>query len=107
MRIAFSSMAWNTGSSSPGELTDDAQHLRCCRLLLQRFGEIISALPQFVQQPCVLDGDDGLGGEVLNQCDLLVGERPNFLPIDARLPTSSSSLSIGTRRTVARPSAAT
>ena len=38
MRVAFSSMAWNTGSSSPGELADDVQHLRRCRLLLQRLG---------------------------------------------------------------------
>ena len=35
IRTAFSSMAWNTGSSSPGEL-DDAQHLRCGFLSLQR-----------------------------------------------------------------------
>ena len=36
MRVAFSSMAWNTGSSSPGELRDDLQHLGGRRLLLQR-----------------------------------------------------------------------
>ena len=34
-------------------------------------GEVGGALAQFVQQPRVLDGDDGLGGEVLYQCDLL------------------------------------
>ena len=38
------------------------------------------ALTQFVEQPRVLDGDDGLGGEVLHQFDLLVRERANFLP---------------------------
>ena len=43
-----------------------------------------SDLPQFIEQPRVLDGDDGLGGEVLHQCDLLVGERPHFLAIDGR-----------------------
>ena len=30
---------------------------------------------QFVEQSRVLNGDDGLGGEVLHQLDLLVGER--------------------------------
>jgi len=37
-------------------------------------------LPQFVEQPRVLDGDDGLSGEVLQQRYLLVGERAHFLP---------------------------
>ena len=35
--------------------------------------EIVRA--QLVEQPRVLDGDHGLGGEVLHQLDLLVGER--------------------------------
>src|SRR5262249_53527378 len=30
----------------------------------------------------VLDRDDGLSGEVLHQLNLLVGERPRFLPVD-------------------------
>ena len=51
-------------------------------LLLQRFAEIVGALAQLVEQPRVLDGDDGLGGEVLHQLDLLVGERPDLLAID-------------------------
>src|ERR1700731_1557236 len=51
-----------------GRRTDDAQYVRRGRLLLQR-------LPQFVEQPRVLDGDDRLIGEVLNELDLLVGER--------------------------------
>ena len=63
-------------------MTDDAQHLRCRRLLLQRFAEIVGALAQFVEQPRILDGDDGLGGEVLHQRDLLVGERPDLLAVD-------------------------
>ena len=37
---------------------------------------------QFVQQPRVLDGDHGLGGEVLHQLDLLVGEGPDLLAVD-------------------------
>jgi hypothetical protein len=36
-------------------------------LLLQR-------LPQFVEQPRVLDGYDSLGCEVLDQLDLLLGK---------------------------------
>ena len=51
-------------------------------LLLQRLGEIVGALAQFVEQPRVLDGDHGLGGEVLHQLDLLVGERPDLLAVD-------------------------
>ena len=41
-----------------------------------------SRFAQLVEQPRVLDGDDGLGGEVLHQLDLLVGERPHLLAID-------------------------
>ena len=79
IRVAFSSMAWNTGSNSPGELTDDAQHLRvavCC-------SKSIVGAAQFIEQPRVLDGDDGLGGEILHKLDLLVGEGPNLLTVDA------------------------
>src|SRR6516164_1801344 len=50
-----------------GGRADNAQHIRSRRLLLQR-------LPQFVQQPRVLDGDDGLGGESGQQFDLLVSK---------------------------------
>ena len=37
---------------------------------------------QLVEQPRVLDGDHGLGGEILHQLDLLVGERPHLLAVD-------------------------
>ena len=47
MRAAFASMAWNTGSSSPGELRDDLQHLRGRGLLLQRLGESLPGLSEF------------------------------------------------------------
>jgi hypothetical protein len=33
-------------------------------LLLKRFGEVGGALPQFVEQPRILDGNNSLGGEV-------------------------------------------
>ena len=48
-----------------GRAGDDPQHLGGRRLLLQRFA-------QLVEQPRVLDGDDGLGGEGFEQLDLLV-----------------------------------
>ena len=39
-------------------------------------------LPQFVEQPRVLDGDDGLGGEVLDEFDLLVAKRTDHLAVE-------------------------
>ena len=48
---------------------DDLEHVGGRGLLLQRFA-------QLVEQPRVLDGDDGLLGEVCDQLDLLVGEWP-------------------------------
>ena len=33
-----------------------------------------STVAQLVEQPRILDGDDGLGGEVLHELDLFVGE---------------------------------
>jgi hypothetical protein len=50
---------------------DYLQYIGSRSLLLQRF-------PQFVQQPRVLDGDDGLGGEVGQQIDMLPLERADF-----------------------------
>ena len=40
-----------------------------------------SDFAQLVQQPRILDGDDRLGGEILQQRNLLVGERPYLLTI--------------------------
>src|SRR5262249_16020518 len=58
-----------------GRTADDTEDLGGRSLLLQAFA-------QLVEQPRVLDGDDGLGGEVLNQLYLFVGERADFLTID-------------------------
>ena len=55
---------------------------------------------QFVEQPRVLDGDDGLGGEVREQLDLLVSERADLLAIDVDRADQLVSLSIGTLSTV-------
>ena len=73
---AFASMVSNTGCSSPGELADDLEHLGGRGLLLQQIS------PQLVEQAGVLDGDDGLGGEVRDQLDLLVGKGPHLLAIN-------------------------
>ena len=62
---------------------DDIEHLRSRSLLFQRLGQVGRALAQFTEQPRVLDGDDGLRGEILHQRDLLVGEGANLLAIDA------------------------
>src|SRR6516162_6259708 len=60
----------------------DTQHLRGSRLLLQRITQIGGALAQLVEQPHVLDGDDGLGGKVADQFNLLVGEGADLLAIN-------------------------
>src|SRR5215471_18089740 len=56
-------------------LADDAEDLTCSRLLLKGFAKLI-------EQPRVLDGDDGLGGEVLHQFDLPAGEGAHLLAVD-------------------------
>src|SRR5215472_4868714 len=43
-----------------GRRTDYFKHFRGRRLLLQRLGEIVSALVQLIEQPCILNGNDGL-----------------------------------------------
>src|SRR5262245_45879617 len=63
------------GLQLAGRTRDNAQDLRGGGLLLQRF-------TQLVEQAGILNGDDGLRGEVLDQLDLLVRERPDFLPVD-------------------------
>ena len=64
-----------TGWTSVGELRDDAQDLAGGRLLLERLGEVAVPGLQLLEEADVLDGDDGLGGEGLEELDLLVGER--------------------------------
>src|SRR6516164_7284136 len=54
--------------------SDHTEDLACHGLLLQRFA-------QLVEQPRVLDGDDGLGGEIGQQRDLLVAEGTNLLVV--------------------------
>ena len=73
-----------------GRGIDDPQHLGGRGLLLQR-------LARLGDQPRVLHRDDRLRREILQQRDLLVGERPHLLAIDAVItPSSASSLRSGT-----------
>ena len=78
-RVAFASMASKTGSNSPGELEMTLKHLGGRRLLLQRLLQLACARLLLLEQPRVLDGDDGLVGEGLEQLDLLLGERLHAL----------------------------
>ena len=75
MRVAFSSMAWNTGSSSPGELRDDLQHLRGRRLLLQRLGQIAVRACTSSNSRTFSIAITAWSAKVVDQLDLLVGER--------------------------------
>src|SRR5260370_34344251 len=50
--------------------------------MIQRFAQIFRTLPQFFEQPRVFNGNDRLGGEVLHQLDLLVGERTYLLAVN-------------------------
>ncbi len=62
-----------------GRAADDLEHVGGGGLLLQR-------LAQLVEQPGVLDGDDGLVGEIGEQRDLFVREGTNFLTINRDCP---------------------
>ena len=54
---------------------DGLEHVGGRGLLLQRLAELS-------EQAGVLDSDNGLAGEVLDQLDLLVGERADLLAVD-------------------------
>ena len=43
---------------------DDLEHVGGSSLLPQRFGQVACALPQFIEQPRILDGYDGLGSKI-------------------------------------------
>ena len=81
-RGASSATVSSTGWTSLGELEMTRKDFADRGLLLQRLGQIVGALAQFVEQPRVFDGDDGLRGEVLDQLDLLIGERADLLAVD-------------------------
>ena len=57
-------------------------YLRRRGLLLQRLAEISCPLAQLVQQPRILDGNDGLGREAFGESNLLIYEGSDFLAIN-------------------------
>src|SRR5215831_16385882 len=57
---------------------DDAEHLGRCRLMLQSLAQFRVALLEFLKQPHIFDGDDGLVSKGFEQGNLLVGEGSNF-----------------------------
>src|SRR4030095_4826133 len=61
-----------------GRAADNTQHLGRCRLMLQRFAKFLIALLEFLEEPDIFDGDDGLVGEGFEQRNLLLGERTYF-----------------------------
>ena len=71
-RIALSSMASNTGTRSPGEelMTCNTSAVAVCCSNASRVS---------LMQPRVFHRDDRLRREVLQERDLLVGERPDLL----------------------------
>ena len=61
-----------------GRAADDAEHLGCCRLMLQGLAQFRIALLQFLEQADVLDGDDRLVSESLEKRNLLIRKWTNF-----------------------------
>src|SRR5262245_40743704 len=51
---------------------DDAEHLRCCRLMFQGLAQFRISLLDFLKQAHIFDGDHCLVGEGLQQFDLSV-----------------------------------
>ena len=72
-----------------GRGIDDLQHLGGRGLLLQ-------GLARLGDEPRVLHRDHRLRREILQQRDLLVGERPHFVAVGDNMPEQASSLRSGT-----------
>ena len=66
-RVAFATMVVSTSGGSSGEWPPAAPSA----------SQFLDALLQLLEQPGVLDGDDGLVRERLQQRDLPLGERPH------------------------------
>src|SRR5262249_1218973 len=62
--------------------TNNAEHLRRCRLMLQGFTQLRVALLEFFKQPHVLNRDDSLGRKGFKEFNLLSGERTDLLSTD-------------------------
>jgi hypothetical protein len=62
-----------------GRGANDLENLGGSGLLLERFAQIIRALPQLIEQACVLDGDNGLSSKVCDQFHLSTNTTGNSL----------------------------
>src|SRR4030095_977795 len=69
-----------------GRAADNAEHLGCCRLMLQGLAQYCIALLNLLEQSHVFDGDNGLVGEGFEKGDLFVGERTNLRAADGNSP---------------------
>ena len=58
--------------------------------MLQSLAQLCVAFLDLFEQPHVLDGDYGLGGEGLKQFDLLVSERLHLHPADHNGPNRNT-----------------
>ena len=71
-----------------GELTERSKFLRlneailCRSQVLERPRKVIRALSKFVEQPRILDGDDGLIGKGGDRFNLSVGKFSDLCPND-------------------------
>ena len=63
-----------------------------------RWRSVLQRLPQFIKQPRVLDGDNGLSRKVCDKSNLFVGKGTNFVTGKWKVPISSLSFSIGTTK---------
>src|SRR6185369_6051530 len=61
-----------------GRPADDIQHFAHCGLVLEGLLQFAFARLLSLEQPRVLDGDDGLVGEGLQQRNLFLSEWPHF-----------------------------
>ena len=65
---------------------DYAQYLGGCCLIFKGFLQLVLARLFGLEQPRVLDGDDGLVGEGLEQIDLPIGKVPRLRPHQYNCP---------------------
>ena len=74
-RAALCAIVSSTGCRSVGERLMTLEHLAGRGLIFEGCLKLALARLLRLEQPRVLDGDDGLVGEGLDKLDLLVGER--------------------------------
>src|SRR5215468_11298502 len=88
-----------------GRSAYDVKHFAGCSLVFERLCEFLRPFCKFVgarllrlEQPRVLDGDDGLIGKGLKQRDLLVIEQPSFRASESNHADSPAHMDKGHRK---------